>query len=186
MKGLLARRPARPGTAPSGATERDAAEFAWRVHVAQESWASRADVKASILLALEGGALYAVVSAASNGGLLTRLAGWHRAAELAGLAILLFAVSAAATAVFPRLGRTTKHNHGRHDVIYFGRLRQWNATELRTRLASLTLDEELDALSRQLVQMSRQNWRKHRWVQISLVLALAGILMISAAAVPAL
>ena len=60
---LRSRRPAAP--ASDTAPERRAAEFAWRVHTAQANWANHADVKASILLVLEGGALYAVLSALS-------------------------------------------------------------------------------------------------------------------------
>lgn len=61
--------------APDPGDGRRRAEFAWRVHNAQESWASNADLKASILIALEGGALYAIISALGSGGLLAR--GWQ-------------------------------------------------------------------------------------------------------------
>lgn len=160
-------------------------EFAWRVHAAQESWASKADVKASILLALEGGALFAVISAHAKDGVLSRLAGWHHLLELGGLAILLLALFAAAIAVFPGLGRAGPHRDHRCRAIFFGDLRHWAAGELKTHLYGLTADDELDALSRQLVEMASRNWRKHRWIQASLMLALLGILCTSIAAITA-
>jgi hypothetical protein len=163
---------------------RDAADFAWRVHGAQESWANKADVKASILLALEGGALFAVIAANAKDGLLTRLTGWQHVAEIVGIAFLLLAVSGATIAVFPRLGRAGLHRGDYHrHIIYFGHLRYWDAAELTVRLEALTSEEELAALSQQLVQMAKSNWDKHRWVQVSLMLALLGIIMISIAAV---
>lgn len=160
---------------------RYAAEFAWRVHGAQETWANNADIKASILLALEGGALLAVVSAHVTGGFLAHVTHWRQAVEAAGLALLLIAVAAAAVAIFPRLGRVTAHRDHRHQVIFFGNIRLWRPDDLKARLATLTTEEELDALSHQLVEMATMNWRKHRWVQLSLVLALLGILLVSMA-----
>jgi Pycsar effector protein len=166
--------------------EKRAVEFAWRVHGAQEAWASKADVKASILLAFEGGALYAVISALGNGGLLAGHGGARHLTEVAGVVLLLLALLTAAVAVFPRLGRVRAHRETRRNVIYFGDLRHWDEAQLRDHLAALDQDGELDTLSRQLVQMARSNWSKHRWVQISLALSLTGILTIAAAAATAL
>jgi Family of unknown function (DUF5706) len=162
---------------------RHAVEFAWHVHTAQESWANKADVKASILLALEGGALLAVISAHAKDGVLSRLAGWHHLLELSGLTLLLLALLVAVIAVFPGLGRTKTHRKYRHHIIFFGNLRHWSTNELKTHLDGLTIDEELDALSWQLIEIGRRNWRKHRWIQISLVLAFLGILCTSIAAI---
>ncbi len=178
----------RRGPRPTNAAEpaaKGATEFAWRVHTAQESWANKGDIKASILLAFEGGVLYAVISAQGRGGFLASLSGWHHLAEVTGIVLLLLGISAATIAVFPRLGRPDKHRDNRHHAIYFGNLRHWNARELKDHLAGLDQDEELDALSQQLVEMARHNWTKHRWVQISLVLSLAGILLIAVAATSA-
>ena len=181
----VARRGPRPANVAEP-TQKRATEFAWRVHAAQESWANKADVKASILLAFEGGVLYAIISAQGKDGFLARLGGWHRPAEAAGIALLLLGISAAIVAVFPRLGRADSHRDNRHQPIYFGNLRHWKAMELKDHLAGLNQDGELDALSQQLVEMARHNWTKHRWVQMSLVLSLAGILVIAVAAASAL
>ena len=180
------RRSARPGK-PSPADEDQAVEFAWRVHRAQTSWANNADVKASILLALEGGALYAVISALGDGGLLARLdVRTYPIANAIEIFALLLAIVAAAIAIFPRLGQKEKDRDRHRQVIYFGDLRRWNAAELNSHIAGLTKDEELDVLSRQLAEMSKHNWVKHRWVQVSLILALAGLLTIAVSAMTAL
>jgi hypothetical protein len=169
-------------TSAATADEKRAADFAWRVHTAQANWANHADVKASILLVLEGGALYAVLSALSVGGFLTRLGGrMGSLAVAAGISALLLAISAAAIAIFPRMGRRQAASRRPH-AIYFGDLRRWQATELRGHLAELTEDYELEMLSQQLTRMSRRNWAKHRWVQISLILSLTGILIIAISA----
>jgi Pycsar effector protein len=169
-----------------GQSGQHAPEFAWRVHEAQETWGGKADVKASILLAIEGGALFAVVSAHAKDGLLTRLAGWHRLAEITGIACLLVAVSAATIAVFPRIGKAGPQRRAyRRHLIYFGHLRHWDASDLKARLENITAAEELDVLSQQLVEIAKLNWSKHRWIQVSLLLALSGILVISVAAATA-
>lgn len=151
-------------------TPKRAIEFAWRVHAAQGSWAGNADVKASILLALEGGVLYAAL----GGGILARSGNTARhATSVSGVVMLLAAIAASALVIFPRLGRV--QNSHRPHVVYFGDLRHWNGLDLSAHIAQLSDDEQLKVLSQQLTQMSRLNWVKHRWVQVSLLLALAGM-----------
>ncbi len=161
-----------------------AVDFAWRVHDLQANWANHADVKASILLVLEGGALYAVVSAFSADGFLTRLngrTGPFAFAITAGIGALLLAIGAAALAIFPRLGPGQEAGRASH-AIYFGDLRRWSPAELGGHLVGLAEDDELEMLSQQLTSMARRNWVKHRWVQLSLVLSLTGILIIAVSA----
>lgn len=178
--------PTAPGSVPRR-PDRGAIDFAWRVHGAQESWSARADVKASILLALEGGGLFAVISAHAADGSLALLSGWNRSLGLVGAGLLLLALVGAAVAVFPQLGRSRKlrERYARH-TIYFGHLRLWDPAELSARLTSMSADEELEALGRQLVEMGKQNWSKHRWVQGSLILAISGVLAVSVSALTAL
>jgi hypothetical protein len=164
---------------PPAVTGTQATEFAWRVHAAQQSWASNADVKASILLGIEGGALYAIISADGTGGRLAQVGGLaDQAATTIGVCSLLLAILAAIVAVFPRLRRRAGNSRPRQ-AIFFGDLRRWNPAELSSYLANLTRNEELDALSRQLIDVSAHNWHKHQWVRISLVMALAGIVVIA-------
>ena len=57
----------------------------------------------------------------------------------AGISALLLAISAAAIAIFPRMGSRQGASRRLH-AIYFGDLRRWQATELRGHLAELTED----------------------------------------------
>jgi hypothetical protein len=172
---------------PPAACADQATAFAWRIHGAQTSWANNADVKASILLALQGGALYAIISALGSGGLLARPDGWsYPTANVIGILALLLAIVSATIAIFPRLGKESKDLEQHRQVIYFGDLRRLSANELSGHIAGLTESEELRALSQQLTEMSRSNWVKHRWVQVSLILSLTGILAVAVSAVTAL
>src|SRR5579871_5333777 len=149
--------------------ERRNTEFAWRVHNAQESWASNADLKASILIALEGGALYAIISALGGGGVLSHVSDWlGHLAENLGIFALLLAILCAVAAIFPRLGQKNKTWDSQRRGIYFGVLRHWSPAEFTDYLTGLTEQQELDALGHQVTVMSRHNWAKHRWIQISL------------------
>jgi hypothetical protein len=159
-------------------------EFAWRVHAAQGSWTGNADVKASVLLALEGGVMYATIAAFSAGGLLDGKE--YRGLAAAGIAALLLAIVAGTIAIFPRLGRRDKDPESGRQVIYFGDLRHWRAQQLSAYIGGLAADEQLQVICQQITEMSRLNWMKHRWVQASLVLSLAGITIITASAALAL
>jgi Pycsar effector protein len=172
---LVSRRRLEPAGSGKSRAER-AVEFAWDVHGAQESWTEKADLKASILLALEGGGLYAMVTALASGGVLANVAGWPRQlAEIAGFVSLLVAVVAAGAVIFPRLGRAGEHRDFRHHAIYFGTLRHWDATRLRDHLAGMSPEDQLEALSWQLSEMAKLNWIKHRWIQVSLTFSMTGI-----------
>jgi hypothetical protein len=171
----------RPDAQPSNST--GAASFAWQVHQAQEALTSKVDTKGSILLALEGGALFAALSASGKDGALAQLDGWRHAAEIAGLTALILSMVAASVAVFPMLG-SVRRQHAQHrtHVVYFGHLRHWEAADLQRRLRELRPEEQLESLADQLVQMGKLNWAKYRLIQASLVLALLGVLAVSAAA----
>lgn len=177
------RKPARR-EAPS-AEHSVATRFAWQVHLAQEAWTNKVDTKGSILLALQGGALFAVLSASGKDGALAQLDGWRRTLEIAGVGALLLAIVAAGLAVFPRLGRARRlRDQHRDQFVYFGHLRHWSPAELQARIGQLRTDEELASLVSQLVRISKINWLKYRLVQLSLALALAGVLTVSVAALP--
>ncbi|MEU7865229.1 Pycsar system effector family protein [Dactylosporangium sp. NPDC049140] len=142
-------------------------EFAWRVHAALESWTTRADVKASILLAVEGGAAVFVVGTPDG------RRDWPVAVILL---LLLAAMATTAAVVLPILGPRRMHRveFTQHSV-YFGHLRHWQPVELTGHLNTLTPDDELAMMASQLVRMSRLNWRKHRLLQASVVLLAAAV-----------
>ncbi|GAA3104888.1 hypothetical protein GCM10010464_80090 [Pseudonocardia yunnanensis] len=171
----------RPKPQPSNST--GAAAFAWQVHQAQEAWTSKVDTKGSILLALEGGALFAALSASGKDGALARLDGWRQAVEIGGISALILAMVAAGLAVFPMLGSVRRQyaQHRTH-VVYFGHLRHWEPADLQRRLRDLRPEDQFESLADQLVRAGRMNWAKYRLVQFSLVLALVGVLAVSTAA----
>jgi hypothetical protein len=161
--GKLARRCLQGQSAP--------AEFGWQVHAALEGWATKVDVKASILLAFQGGTF---IFSATSPQVMAGSAG-HRPllAAAAGMMMLVIAMALAATAILPSLGSSRRHraDHA-SEWIYFGHVRLWKPTELAERLSQLSERDEILALSAQLVRVSRLNWRKHRLLQASVLLTL--------------
>lgn len=163
----------------------DPAKFAWQVHLAQEAWMSKVDTKGSILLALEGGALFAILSASGKDGVPGRINGWHHPLEISGTMMILLAMASAGLAVFPRLGISRKHRgQYRDEFLYFGHLRHWAPEELDARMRRLHPEDELTALTSQVVRISKSTWTKYRLVQLSLVLAISGIGAVSIAVLP--
>ena len=177
---LLPRR--RPERQDTRQAEKDAIDFAWRIHSAQEAWTAKVDTKASILLALEGGSLFAVLAANGERGVLRDLTSIALAVELAAVAFLFLGVLAAGAAVFPLLGRVRQHrrDHDRH-FVYFGHVRHWEAGPLARALRSRPAEDDATMLALQLIAMSKRNWHKHRFVQLSLSAALLGVVLIGVA-----
>jgi hypothetical protein len=152
-------------------------EFAWRVHTALEAWTAKVDLKASILLAFQGGGF---IFAATSRELFLG-ARDHRPALVAavGLGVLATAMGLATVTVLPVLGSTRRHRADHHhEWIYFGHVRLWESTALAARLSRMTEHDEVRALSAQLVRMSRLNWRKHRMLQGSVVLTVVSMAVV--------
>jgi len=157
-------------------------EFAWRVHAAQEAWTAKVDAKASIVLSLEAAILAALFAVQSPRLLLGRLTGWRSMLADTGVGLHVIAVIFAAAAVIPMLGRTKAHRAERtQNAIYFGHLRHWKPDQLIHWLARMTPEDELEQLNRQLIALSRRNWRKHRNLQLAMVAALLGAALIGIA-----
>ncbi|WP_345540270.1 Pycsar system effector family protein [Phytohabitans rumicis] len=157
---------------PDRTMDSSPAEFAWRVHTALESWTAKVDMKASIMLAFQGGVLIFVSTSPPA------LVGARPGAVAGAMVLLLTAMGFAATAILPALGAVRRHRRecGQH-WIYFGHLRLWQPVALESRLAVLTERDEVRALSTQLIRMSRLNWRKHRLLQGSVLLTLLAMLV---------
>jgi pycsar effector protein len=155
-------------------------EFAWRVHGALENWTAKVDMKASILLAFQGGAfIFATTSREIVLGTADRR---PLVTAALGVVLLVSSMAAAAAAILPALGSARQHRLDRtREWIYFGHVRLWDATELAARLARLSERDEVQALSAQLVRMSRLNWRKHRLLQASVVLTVMSMVVMMAA-----
>jgi Family of unknown function (DUF5706) len=159
-------------TMSNGSKPRDGLDFAWRVHAALDSWTGKVDVKASIALAIESAVFGFVVTLSSKGERFAALAGsrldWYRI----GLGFLLFSVLASLAVVLPQLNRWKSRRDWRGNMIYFGHLRHWDAQKLAKALKQdLPYEEQL---ARQLVSMSKIAWRKHAWLQWSLISLVIG------------
>lgn len=151
-------------------------EFAWKVHDVLSDWTARVDIKASISLAIEAAIGGFVVTFASGTGPLTHSTGWAAWTLDAGVAALALSIMLSILVVFPQLrGRKAKREY-KDNFIYFGHLRYWDSTELKNRLSDDPVG--LDQLARQLVNMSNIVWRKHVWLQWSMLLFLSGLLLI--------
>ena len=94
--------------------------------------------------------------------------------------VLSVAVLCAAAAVVPQIrGRLARRNW-QDNFIYFGHLRSWTPRNLEEALLDMEL---LPVLTRQLVAMSKIAWIKYRLVQVSLILAVLGALLITVSGV---
>lgn len=162
--------PAAAPIAPSGQASASA-DFAWRVHTVQEAWTAKVDVKASVLLALEGGLFLATISMDSTLGQAPDQRGWGRVVAIASMGLLLSAIASAAGALLPLIGtaQALRREYPNH-LIHFGHLRHWDPGALANRLQNLTAASETAMLARQLIVMSRLNWWKHRCLQVSIAL----------------
>lgn len=156
----------------------DSIERGWNRHLALSEWTTRVDTKASILLALEVGLIGFVVTQTSKDGLLSGPSQLSWNALMGGLACLSAAILLSAGVVLPHLrGRDLRAEHGQH-TIYFGHLRHWGVDELAGDLRSADEASELSQLSRQLVMISKMLWRKHRLLQWSVALLIAGATLV--------
>lgn len=172
----------RAGSGEDGSTGSiDAAgiDFAWRVHDGLSDWTARVDTKASIALAIEVAAAGFLVN------LVTGRSDFIRSSALASVLFSLGSFTLAASVVlsvlviFPQLrGRKSKLEAPNH-FIYFGHLRHWEPAALEERLRGDKVG--LTQLATQLVNMSQIVWRKHRWLQWSLAMFVAGVVLISGA-----
>jgi Pycsar effector protein len=146
-------------------------DFAWHVHAAQEAWTAKVDVKASIVLATELAVIGVILAGNQRDQILGRLHGAGRVLVSAGLGAHVVAVVLIGLAVLPRLGRGHPSGDPTDGAIYFGDLRHISPRALTAFLEQLAPADELRQLSRQLIEMSRINWYKHRMLQAGMALA---------------
>lgn len=157
-----------------------ALQDAWNIHGAISTWTSNVDQKASFALAIESAVLVATAGFTKNGSLFGSLDGRvELTTYLGGVTLLVAAVICAGNVVKPRLRGRAARREWRSHYIYFGHLRHWDSADLTRQLKS---GQMLEALAAQLVVMSNIAWSKHRFVQLSMWLALAGFLSLGACA----
>jgi pycsar effector protein len=161
--------------------EAAAVEFAWRIHTSIRDWTALADVKASIVLPLESAIFAFVITQSSHGKIFGRLNGWSLILYWCGIALILLAMLSAAATIVPRLDRRQIEKTWRENFTYFGHLRRWDSKELAERLRRIGT-ADLDAISVNLITMSKIAWRKHEFLQASIALLVAAILLLVIAA----
>lgn len=161
-----------------GEPEPEAVNFAWHVHDSIGDWTAKVDIKASIVLALEGALLGFVITLSDQSGPLAHLSQAALNLDRAGLVCLSLSVLLAAAVVFPQLSRWNSRTSWQKGFVYFGHLKRWEADALRTHLAKLDDGAQLSALSKQLVVTSKVAWRKHSLLQASMVFLMASAVLL--------
>lgn len=155
-------------------------QFGWRAHEAVQGWTASVDVKASVVVVIEtavaGAATRALIT---QGGELHSAVGLHLATAITAVTLLVLAVACALWVVFPRLERRRTADHASGGLVYFGHLRARSADDIAAALGAMTAQEERQQLASQLHITGQVAWRKHAWLQRSLVLfALGGLLLV--------
>ncbi|MFC9944878.1 Pycsar system effector family protein [Streptomyces pratensis] len=155
-----------------------AVRTAWQIHASLHESTRTVDAKASFALAMESAVLAGIAALSGSGRALGRVTGFAEFVLWSGVVLLGLAAILAVLVVLPRHngeGRTP--GPGEDEFLFYGHLRHWAPDDLAQRLADT---DALPTLSRQLVVMSAIAWTKHRRVQQSLVLAVAGSLLVAA------
>jgi len=147
-------------------------ETAWRIQAAVADWTAKADAKASFALTMQSTALAVLGLLATS----KRAAGdldstMPRLLLWVGVLLMMAGVSCAAWAISPNLRKERRGPEMSDDFLYFGHVRHLDPAMLE---AALRDKDPLPSLSRQVVVMSEIAWTKHRRVQWSLMLAVAG------------
>jgi len=154
-------------------------QFGWRAHEAIQGWTASVDVKASIVVVVEtavaGAATRAVIT---RQGELHAAVGLHLATAIAAATFLVLAVVCALWVVFPRLERRRTARLASDGLVYFGHLRKRSPDDIAAALDALTPEEERRQLASQLHITGRVAWRKHAWLQRSLLLFAFGAVLL--------
>ena len=127
-------------------------------------------MKASIVVVVETAVASAATSALiTRHGQLHRAIGLHLACAIVAVILLIVSVGSSLWVVFPRLERSRTQRIGTRGLIYFGHVRQRQSADISQALAHLTPEQERDQLASQLQATSDVAWRKHSWLQRSLI-----------------
>ncbi|MFW0872021.1 Pycsar system effector family protein [Rhodococcoides corynebacterioides] len=157
----------------------DPTDTAWKIHSALTDWTGKVDTKASFALTIESAVLAGVVTLSGNDRALADLHGWGVLWYVLGVVTLVAGLLCAVWAVRPRLRAQQLTNEVPTNFVYFGHLRQLTPAEVEINLRS---DDILPVLSKQLIDMSKISWTKHRLVQVSLTLAPVGVALLGLSA----
>ncbi|MEI4745895.1 MAG: Pycsar system effector family protein [Rhodococcus qingshengii] len=151
----------------------DPVDTAWKIHSALTDWTGKVDTKASFALTIESALLVGVVTLSSKDRIFNHLSGWAVFWYVLGIALLVLGVVCAAWVVRPRLRASNLVPEAQSNFIYFGHLRELTPDVVQDHLENTPI---LPVLSKQLVEMSKIAWIKHRMVQVSMTIAPFGVL----------
>ncbi|GAB3936285.1 hypothetical protein GCM10029976_047790 [Kribbella albertanoniae] len=154
----------------------DATETAWRLHGLLIDWIAKADGKAGQALLVQSAVLGAL---GIFGSPTATRSGPSSILVPVGAALLVTAAACSALAIAPIL-RSKKAARTGDEIAYFGHLRSRTREQLERDLLESDL---LPMLSGQLIVLSDIAWSKFRWVRRSLLLGIAGAVVLVAAAV---
>ncbi|OBY29673.1 hypothetical protein ACT18_21830 [Mycolicibacter kumamotonensis] len=121
---------------------------------------------------MESALLAGLVTLSGEGRVFHSLSGWAVVWYVLGILLLIVGALCAAWVVRPRLRAANLKAEAQDNFIYFGHLRHLTPEAVQARLEDTTL---LPVLSKQLVEMSKIAWTKHRLVQLSMSLAPVGV-----------
>jgi hypothetical protein len=156
-----------------------AEQRAWEIYRSHAEWIARVDIKASILLALQGIALGAVFTmTAADRPFASLHEWWDITTFIVGVALLLAGLVLAVLVIAPRVRTKKPSKRALHDFIYFGHTRWWKADDLERTLH----DSALTVLSRQLIILGEIAWQKHLFAMWATWLFLASVVALSALA----
>jgi hypothetical protein len=147
------------------APDDDPIDTAWKIHAAIVDWTGKVDSKASFALAIESAVLAGVISMTGGHRRLANLGGWAEVLFWFGMTFMLASLLCAIYVVRPRLRSKKVSAESASNFIFFGHLKDWEAGKLEEALCQ---QDVLPVLSRQLVNMSKIAWVKHRLLQLSL------------------
>nr|WP_170949063.1 Pycsar system effector family protein [Rhodococcus sp. 06-621-2] len=153
----------------------DPVETAWKIHAAIVDWTGKVDTKASFTLTIESALLGGVVALSGDGRVFHDLGGFSIVWYVLGVVTLMLSVLSVVAVVRPRLRKGGLKSEARENFVYFGHLRHLDAAAVQHHLETSDL---LPVLSKQLVEMSKIAWTKHRLVQVSMSLAPLGVLFL--------
>lgn len=154
-------------------------ENAWKIHAALVDWTGKVDTKASFTLTIESALLAGVMALSGENRALSNLCGLPAFLYVVGISLLVVAVCYAVLVVRPRLRSKNLTAEARQHYIYFGHLRKLKPSMVRDHLENTPV---LPVLSKQLVEMSKIAWDKHKMVQRSMTIAPLGLVALLFAA----
>lgn len=157
-----------------------AADTAWKIHAAIVDWTGKVDTKASFTLTIEAAILAGIVTLSGGGRALSHEGGLGLALYVVGVVLLIASMLLAIWVVRPRLRSKALDTEAPTNYIYFGHLRELTEQQV---LDHLRNSDILPVLSKQLVQMSKIAWDKHKAVQRSMTVAPLAVAIVAFSAI---